>query len=137
MNRTRTTVVATLVGAALMGCQTTDGSGASDEPGRQIERSTAHDWPPVLLDSSGREHVVVMQAPNPGWRLELDAVQTARGGQIVYVTARRPDPDRMYPQVITTKRIGTTVASDRPAEVVVRLAGPDGEGPYHPAASVE
>lgn len=121
------------------GCQTTAGSGSAGGEQREIDRSARHEWPPVSLDSSGREHVIVMQGPNPGWRLELDAVQATRGGRVVYATARQPDPERMYPQVITNLRLGTTVASTEPVELVVRLAPHEGDaaGPYQPAARVD
>ena len=129
------------VSAAILcgGCRT--GGDAADESAavRQIDRSTPHEYPPVSLDSSGREHVIVMQAPNPGWGLDLDAVEATRDGKLVYATLVMPDPERMYPQVIKTVRLGSTVPSTEPVELLVRMpdAGGPAEAPYHAAAKVD
>lgn len=144
--RTRPILLAgTTAGAlAIMGCEATQHGGSDGTDAhtgaREIDRSVAHEYPPVSLDSSGREHVIVLQGPNPGWRLDLDAVQTTRDGKIVYATLRQPDPDRMYAQVITERRLGTTVPSTEPVELAVRTVehgDASDAAPYHAAARVD
>jgi hypothetical protein len=121
----------------VVGCQT--GGGGGGDGGRMIDRSAEHEWPPVSLDSSGREHVIVMQGPNPGWRLDLDAVQATTDSKVVYAIVRQPDPERMYPQVISNVRLGTTVPSNEPVELMVQILAHDGAEvqPYRLAARVE
>lgn len=123
----------------VVGCRANKGDGGVSAGGREIDRGSMHDFPPITLDSSGDEHVIVMQAPHPGWGLELDAVRPARDGKLVFASARMPDPDRMYPQVITPMRLGTTVPASDKMELVVRLISHDDEvaGPYRPAAEAE
>lgn len=115
-------------------------AGAGAQAGRvgmgEIDRAQSHEWPPIALDSSGAEHAIVMQAPDPGWWIQLDGVEATPAGKIVYATIRRPAPGRMYPQVITEMRLGTTVPAREAAELVVRVAEINGSanGPYHPLA---
>lgn len=149
MNKYRTraiVILAAALGAVStgVGCKSTQGGGMNDPDeasgGRMIDRATPHAYPPVSLDSSGREHVIVMQGPHPGWRLEFDAVQWTKQGRIVYATVRQPDPERMYAQVITERRLGATVPSTDPVELVVRTVEHDDRsdtGAYHPAARVD
>ncbi|MBK7404140.1 MAG: hypothetical protein IPJ41_05785 [Phycisphaerales bacterium] len=146
MNRTRTTrphrrppTSLLLPGILLLGLAACaaepPAGGQSPGPGMgPVDRSSPHDWPPVSLDSSGPEHTVVLQAPDPGWWIQLDGVEASPGLKRIYVTIRRPKPGRMYPQVITELRLGSTVPSREPAELLVRVAEPDGStpSPYHP-----
>jgi hypothetical protein len=144
MNRseTRRAAFAGALVATLVGCNATQKGGETpEEPAdREIHRAVAHEYPPISLDSSGREHVIVLQGPNPGWRLDLDAVQATRDGTVVYATLRQPDPERMYPQVITERRLGTTVPSTEPVELAVRIlehGDASDAAPYHSAARVD
>jgi hypothetical protein len=139
MHRNRTVAAAIAAACLLGGCKSAEKGGEASVPEREIDRSVMHEWPPVSLDSSGREHVILVQGPNPGWRVDLDAVQSVPDGKIAYATIRRANPERMYPQVITDLRMGSTVATTDPVEVVVRLAEHDGSsaGAYQPAVKVE
>ncbi|HZW10523.1 MAG TPA: hypothetical protein VFF69_11530 [Phycisphaerales bacterium] len=139
MNTARTCLGVLVAAALVAGCGTTERARDAGVKSGKIDRSAEHEWPPVSLDSSGREHVIVMQGPNPGWRLDLDAVEATRDGKIVYATVHQPDPERMYPQVISNVRLGTTVAASEPVELAVRIRAHDGSEaqPYRSAAVVD
>ncbi len=77
--------------------------------------------PPVWLDTLEEQHMLVMQAPQPGWSYRLDRDDRDREGWIVYITIRKPDPAFMYPQRIVDKRLLTEVESDQPIRVMARL----------------
>lgn len=79
------------------------------------------DAPPVWLDTLEEQHMLVMQAPHPGWSYRLDRDDRDRDGWIVYITIRKPDPAFMYPQRIVDKRLLTEVESDQPIRVMARL----------------
>lgn len=96
-----------------------------------------HGFPPVSLDSTGENHVVVMQGPDPGWSLRVDDVDRGSSPTTIYVSIVRAEPGVMHPQVITERRAGTDVEAATDTRVVARVLdhGADGEGePYHPLA---
>jgi hypothetical protein len=96
--------------------------------------------PMVMLDQDDPFHMVVMQAPSPGWSLRLDATERTPAGKRVFVTIRRPDPAYVYPQQIVLMRALTRVRLDSEIEVVGRLLDSDertkGKG-YAPLPLVE
>jgi hypothetical protein len=62
------------------------------------------------------------EKPNPGYSVAITGIQfTDEGEALIYYELREPDPDKMYPQVITEAKAETYVASHyKPV-----LAGPD------------
>lgn len=89
--------------------------------------------PPMSLDSSGRVHVVSMQAPNPGWNLELDRAQEAAGPTQLLMSVRRPDPAYLYTQQIVEKSVASRTRTTDPVEVYARVidhAEKDSDVPY-------
>ena len=96
--------------------------------------------PQIMLDASETHHLVVMQAPSPGWSIRLDATERTPEGKRVFVTIRQPDPAYVYPQQIVLMRALTSVRLDSNIEVVGRMLGHDektkGRG-YAPVTIVE
>lgn len=77
---------------------------------------------PVLsVDSSGRHHVVVMEAPTPGWAITLDRDLEVREYRQAFVTVMRPNPALVHPQVIVKQNLLTSVESRYPVRVYARL----------------
>jgi hypothetical protein len=79
------------------------------------------DSPPIMLDQSDNRHLVVMQAPSPGWSIRLDSTERTPTGKRVFVTIRRPDPAYQYTQQVVLMRVLTNVRLDTEIEVVGRL----------------
>lgn len=77
--------------------------------------------PPIRLEALGEHHMLVMQAPHPGWSYRLDRDERDRDGWVVYLTIRKPDPAFMYPQRIVDKRLLTEVEADQPIRVMARM----------------
>ncbi len=77
--------------------------------------------PPIRIDSSEEVHLIVMQAPHPGWSIDLDKDEPVVSGKRVYFTIRRPDPAMLYPQVIVEKQLRTLVHSDTEIELYGRI----------------
>jgi len=116
--------IAVGLGAAGPGCST----------GPRVTASDDYRGPEVRLDSSGRRHIVVLTAPNPGWSIELDRVRGRQGVDEVFVTVRRPNPEFLYTQQVVEKRISTGVRSDQPVLINARtldFANTNG-APYAP-----
>ena len=113
----KTTCLALTATTLLMGgCNVFKKAKASGEMQTRLE-----DAPPVWLDSLGDNHMLMMQAPHPGWSYRLDRDDRDRDGWIVWITIRKPDPAFMYPQRIVEKRLLTQVESDQPIRVRARL----------------
>ncbi len=91
--------------------------------GRRPVKSSSgvYDGPPVTLDSSGSQHVVVLQAPSAGWTFSLDRAERKLRGTELFLTATGPDPAFMHAQHVVSLRAGTGVESDRPVVVYVRV----------------
>ena len=94
--------------------------------------------PAVSLDSTGKRHQVLIEAPSPGWVPSLDQSRADFRTMNVYVSLRKPNPAYMYPQVMTTLRVATDVPKDRAITVYMRTlefnAAPDVEDAYQKAA---
>lgn len=109
--------------------------------GRRSEPRASHvpyAGPVVRLDSTGPQHVAVLDAPSAGWAFTLDAVEPKSGTTEAFVTATRPDPAFMHAQVVTPLSVGTGVASNKPMTLLVRVLdfGVPGRGtPYARAAT--
>ncbi|MEQ9206136.1 MAG: hypothetical protein RLN78_02090 [Phycisphaerales bacterium] len=96
--------------------------------------------PPMMVEEGESRHLVVMQAPSPGWSIRLDATERTPIGKRVFVTIRKPDPAYQYTQQIVLMRVLTSVRLDSEIEVVGRLLEHDektkGRG-YAPVPVVE
>ncbi|MCQ4087275.1 S-layer homology domain-containing protein [Saccharibacillus sp. JS10] len=64
--------------------------------------------------------------PNPGYGLKIEDVKYAGNKATVHYTITKPDPNMMYPQVITEAE-ASTYLTGTPSEVVAELVG--GEAP--------
>lgn len=84
-------------------------------------RSTPYTGPAATIDSAGRTHAIVIQAPTPGHMVSLDTTQDRLGGREALVTIRRPDPRYLVPQMIVEQRIGTDVPSSTPLDLFIRM----------------
>ncbi len=77
--------------------------------------------PLIMLEENDTHHLVVMQAPSPGWSIRLDATERTPSGKRVFVTLRRPDPAYEYPQQIVQMNVLTSVRLESDIDVVGRL----------------
>lgn len=96
--------------------------------------------PPVTIEATSGNHLIVMRAPNPGWSIALDATEQTPEGTRVYVTFREPDPALYYPQRIVLKRLLTRVRVDTDLELAGRVLDHDADAedqPYAPLEPVE
>lgn len=114
-----------LLGLAIVGA----GLGATLSGCRAIERkldpvdmeARMSEAPPMKLGEIDDRHLLVMQAPNPGWSFTIDKDEVARNGRRVFITIRRPDPAYMYPQVIVEKQLLTEAPSSAGLTIMARL----------------
>jgi hypothetical protein len=114
--------------------------GCTSRPALPETSSDRYLGPPMALDTSAAQHMVVLQAPTPGWVATLDRVAEQYRHQAVFVTLRRPNPGFLYPQVIVEQRVATTVPSASPVKVYARVLAPekkDSSAPYVLAAQHE
>jgi hypothetical protein len=119
-NRTRTRVtlgvlICSGIGLSLVGCKQIDKRRGPDMALRIQEA------PPIRIDRSGDVHLLIMQAPNPGWSFSLQGEEKIPEGKRVFVTIRRPDPTMLYPQTIVEKQLRTLVATKHDLEIHARL----------------
>ena len=77
--------------------------------------------PMVTLEQSDLHHLIVMQAPSPGWSLRLDSTERTPTGKRVFITLRKPDPAYEYTQQIVMMRVLTSVRHDTEIQVVGRM----------------
>lgn len=119
---------ATLLGA--LACALVIGCGAS-HPLPDIAAET-YLGPPLDLDASRSQYVVVMHAPNPGWVVGLDRVAEQYRHQAVFITLRHPNPAFLYPQMEVEQRIATTAPVNASVRVYVRLLAADDRDSYSP-----
>jgi hypothetical protein len=87
-----------------------------DQVQREVDQA-----PPVALRANQTHHMLVFQAPNPGWTIRLDETDRTPEGKRVFVTIRRPDPLLQYTQQIVTKRLLTQVELETPIEIYARV----------------
>lgn len=114
--------------------------GCTGRPALPATSSDPYVGPPLALDSSGPEHMVVIQAPTPGWVATLDRVAEQHRHQAVFITVRRPNPAFLYPQVIVEQRVATTIPTTGPVRVYARVLAAekkDSSAAYTPAAQSE
>ena len=77
--------------------------------------------PEFKVDANLTNHLLVMQAPSPGWSVRLDRTERTEQGKRVYITIRKPDPAYLYSQQIVLMRTLTSVRSDTTIEIAGRL----------------
>lgn len=85
-----------------------------------LER-TAYEGPSITIDRSGATYLLRVESPSPGWSVTLDQVEPSFGQSTLTVTSRRPDPSYMYPQVMVTQELLTTVDVRTPIDVYARV----------------
>jgi hypothetical protein len=88
----------------------------------------SHVGPPLLLDATGVNYMVVLQAPSAGYALTIDRVLERTGGSDIFATVRTPDPKYVHAQVIVTQRATVPLASSARARLCARVLGADEEG---------
>lgn len=77
--------------------------------------------PPIRLGEIDDRHLLIMQAPNPGWSFTIDKDEVSRHGRRVFITIRRPDPAYMYPQMIVEKQLLSDAPSSAELTIMARL----------------
>ncbi len=96
--------------------------------------------PLIMLEQSDLHHLIVMQAPSPGWSLRLDATERTPTGKRVFITIGKPDPAYEYTQQIVLMRVLTSVRHDTKIQVVGRILNHDEKSKnmgYAPVTIVE
>ncbi len=81
-----------------------------------------YNGPPIEINRDGKMYRLILQAPSPGWTFTLDRVKPSLDKATLTVTARKPDPSYMYPQVIVKQELMTTVEASIPIDVYARVA---------------
>jgi len=86
--------------------------------------------PDVALDAAHDEHVLVFEAPTPGYLLFIDRADRTRdpspatplgvGVRTVYVTVQEPDPAHAYAQLVVNQRLALGIPPADPIKVFVR-----------------
>lgn len=104
-----------LVASAMLCTSACRSSGPTLSEGR-------YNGPPIEIDRSGKMYRLILQAPTPGWTFTLDRVKPSLDNATLTVTARKPDPSYMYPQVIVNQELMTTVETFTPIDVYARVA---------------
>lgn len=74
------------------------------------------------------EQILVAQLPSPGWEFTLDATREAYRKTNVFVSFRKTNPAFVYPQMIVSQRLATTVRSGTPIVVYARTLEFEGTG---------
>lgn len=90
----------------------------------------AYAGPSVALDAAGGDHVMVFEAPTPGYLLFVDRIDRTRdpspstplglGVRTIYVTVQEPDPQHAYAQMIVNQRLALGVPAADPIKLFVR-----------------
>lgn len=118
--RARALVSSLLAGTAVAGLAACASTGSDSAGGGKRTTSTEpYRGPAITLDSTGPRHLIVVEAPSPGWRVSFD--ELGESGQDVYITITRPDPALLYPQVIVEQRMDSTVPTGQPVRVMARV----------------
>ena len=118
-------IVATGAAALAGGCSS--GLKISDAPFRG----------PAIESSPGeRFHEVLVESPTPGWQVEFDQSRRTRGGHDVFLTLRRPDPQFLYPAVISPQTRTTDVRTDSSVRILARVLEFDGNSKGVPYRAV-
>lgn len=114
--------------------------GCSSSPRPIYTSGAAYDGPPVAITADAGQHVIVLTAPTSGWSLSLDCTRRALGRIEVFVTATRPDPSTMQAQARVRHEVGSSVPTNNPIDVYLRILNfgqVPGEQPYRHVAAVQ
>jgi hypothetical protein len=121
-SRQRRVLVSSLLASAavagLGACASTgsDPSGGGDKPTTSTD---PYRGPAITLDSTGPRHLIIVEAPSPGWTVSFD--QVGQSGEDVHITITRPDPGLLYPAVIVEQRMDSTLPAGQPVRVLARV----------------
>ncbi len=74
----------------------------------------------IRIDSSGKDHVVEVLAPTPGYQGRIVYIGEAFGEREVYLLLREPDPLYVYSAMQVKQRITTGVATKMPIRLLVQ-----------------
>lgn len=90
-----------------------------------VKQPTVADGPyqgPVLtVDSSGKFHTVVVQAPSPGWVITLDRINEAHRHEDVFLSITKPDPRFLYSTQMVEQRLQLPLPSATVLRVCARV----------------
>jgi hypothetical protein len=93
--------------------------------------------PPLGLDASGDDYVIVVRPPTPGWVITLDREAEQYRHQAIFVTLRRPNPAFLYPQLQVEQRIATPLPPTVAVKIYARVLPfdtPADDQPYEKAS---
>ena len=119
-----------LIGLALLGTCT----GLTGMTGCKMVKKRIHpidtdahleDAPPIRTTILNDHHMLVMQAPNPGWSFSIDKDEQLKDSTRLSITIYRPDPTFSYPQMIVKKNLLTDIRSHRDLEIYARVLNKD------------
>ncbi len=110
--------------------------------GSSVISADQYTGPPLHLETLEARHLIVFQAPSPGWAATIDRTERRLDNTRVFLTLRRPDPGMLYAQVIVDQRILTPVPASRELRLYARtvdFAIRDEQPPYHlvPMSTIE
>ncbi|MCM3127765.1 S-layer homology domain-containing protein [Paenibacillus provencensis] len=93
-----------------------NGGGSAEQPGTDIPGSGQQAYVPEVTSQTVDEKTIKvklsMELPNPGYGLEIKKVELGKDGKaIIKYQIIQPDPDKMYPQVITERTAETNIPS--------------------------
>lgn len=87
--------------------------------------SETYRGPELAIQSKPQQHVVIMQAPTPGWIFTFDASRPQFGFTDVFLTITRPNPAFVYSQAVVTQEVGTEIDVNQPIVVYARILAHD------------
>ncbi|MCM3785241.1 S-layer homology domain-containing protein [Neobacillus mesonae] len=90
--------------------------GSAEQPGTDIPGSGQQALVPEVTSQTVDEKTIKvklsLELPNPGYGLEIKKVELSKDGKaIIKYQIIQPDPDKMYPQVITERTAETNIPS--------------------------
>ncbi len=107
----------------LSGCRLMNKDKGSEAMAVELQKA-----PPIRLDALDNRHMLVMQAHNPGWTIELDRDERGKDAWTAFITIKRPNPAFMYPQQIVEKRLLTDIETTQTLIIMARLLDHDQPG---------
>lgn len=108
--------------AALLsaGCAQTPSNQSPQTPEAPVS-DAAYTGPAVAIESrTGFTHQVVISTPTGGWSVVWDGTFDTK--ERIYLTVRQPDPEFFHIQAFVQHRINSTIASENPLEIYIRVA---------------
>lgn len=93
--------------------------------------ASAYAGPRMQVRPLEGRHMLVVDAPNPGWLVTIDKTERRLDDTRVFVSLRRPDPGMVYAQVMVEQKVLTTVPETRDIVVFARTLefGRKGQNP--------